>query len=73
MLYHSAYLQVIVKHPRGWDYILAQELHLVAHLPALTQDSEAFVRRAAFEVMVCLVRDRTYGAVMMEAGAEAVR
>ncbi|KAF9899854.1 BRCA1-associated ATM activator 1 [Lobosporangium transversale] len=50
----------IMRHPQGWKRMCGKNLdeRLSSQLPSLIQDSEAFVRRAVLEAMICLVTER---------------
>lgn len=52
----------------GWDYIQQHKVSrdLAGKLPSLLHDTEAFVRRAALDAIICLVRNRSCQGMTME-------
>ncbi|KAG0056112.1 hypothetical protein BGZ83_006373 [Gryganskiella cystojenkinii] len=64
--------EVIMRDPRGWKGMCEKNLdeRLSAQLPTLIRDSEAFVRRAVLEAMICLVSERESGTVLMVNGTD---
>lgn len=52
----------------GWDYVQQHKVarDLAAKLPNLLYDTEAFVRRAAIDAIVCLVQYRSCQGMAME-------
>ncbi|KAF9408419.1 BRCA1-associated ATM activator 1 [Podila epigama] len=62
----------IMRDARGWKGMRASQLEdrLSRQLPVLIRDSEAFVRRAVLEVMICLVSERESGTVLMVNGTD---
>ncbi|KAG0291064.1 BRCA1-associated ATM activator 1, partial [Dissophora globulifera] len=64
--------ETVMRDARGWKAMCAQNLdeRLSGQLPSLIRDSEAFVRRAVLEAMVCLVSERESGTVLMVNGTD---
>lgn len=52
----------------GWDYIQQHTAsrELSSKLPNLLYDTEAFVRRAAIDTIICLVRNRSCQGMTIE-------
>lgn len=61
-----------MRDPRGWNGMREKNLEerLSAQLPSLIRDSEAFVRRAVLEAMICLVSERESGVILMVNGTD---
>ncbi|KAF9143504.1 BRCA1-associated ATM activator 1 [Mortierella sp. GBA39] len=59
--------EIIMRDHRGWNGMHEKNLEerLSAQLPSLIRDSEAFVRRAVLEAMICLVSERESGVILM--------
>ncbi|KAF9109273.1 BRCA1-associated ATM activator 1 [Mortierella sp. AM989] len=53
-------LETVMRDSRGWKGMCSKNLdeRLSGQLPLLIKDSEAFVRRAVLEAMICLVSER---------------
>ncbi|KAF8945987.1 BRCA1-associated ATM activator 1 [Haplosporangium gracile] len=64
--------EIIMRDPRGWNGMREKNLEgrLSAQLPSLIRDSEAFVRRAVLEAMICLVSERESGVILMVNGTD---
>ncbi|KAF9909162.1 BRCA1-associated ATM activator 1 [Linnemannia zychae] len=64
--------EIIMRDPRGWNGMCEKNLEerLSAQLPSLIRDSEAFVRRAVLEAMICLVSERESGIILMVNGTD---
>ncbi|KAI1319926.1 BRCA1-associated ATM activator 1 [Mortierella claussenii] len=62
--------ETVMRDSRGWKEMCDKVLdeRLSAQLPSLIQDSEAFVRRAVLEAMICLVTERDSGTIVMVHG-----
>ncbi|KAG0225897.1 hypothetical protein BGW42_004051 [Actinomortierella wolfii] len=64
----------VMRHRRGWaamsDPQVRLEERLSAQLPGLIRDSEAFVRRAVLDAMICLVKEREAGSVLLVNGTD---
>lgn len=58
----------MVKCKGGWDYIQEHQVSkdLAGKLPSMLYDSEAFVRRAGLDAIICLVRNRSCAGMTME-------
>lgn len=59
--------EIVMRDSRGWKGMGAKQLEerFSQQLPELIRDSEAFVRRAVLEAMICLVSERESGTVLM--------
>ncbi|KAG0030029.1 BRCA1-associated ATM activator 1 [Podila clonocystis] len=59
--------ETVMRDSRGWKGMGAKQLEerFSQQLPGLIRDSEAFVRRAVLEAMICLVSERESGTVLM--------
>ncbi|KAF9208541.1 BRCA1-associated ATM activator 1 [Podila verticillata] len=59
--------ETVMRDSRGWKGMGAKQLEdrFSQQLPELIRDSEAFVRRAVLEAMICLVSERESGTVLM--------
>ncbi|KAF9314308.1 BRCA1-associated ATM activator 1 [Podila horticola] len=59
--------ETVMRDTRGWKGMGAKQLEerFSQQLPELIRDSEAFVRRAVLEAMICLVSERESGTVLM--------
>jgi len=64
--------EIVMRDSRGWNGMCLKSLdkRLSGQLPALIRDSEAFVRRAVLDAMVCLVSERESGSVLMVNGTD---
>ncbi|KAF9108723.1 BRCA1-associated ATM activator 1 [Mortierella sp. GBA35] len=64
--------EIVMRDPRGWNGMQEKNLEerLSAQLPSLIRDSEAFVRRAVLEAMICLVSERESGVILMVNGTD---
>ncbi|CAO3569980.1 unnamed protein product [Mortierella alpina] len=64
--------EIVMRESRGWNGMCLKSLdkRLSGQLPALIRDSEAFVRRAVLDAMVCLVSERESGSVLMVNGTD---
>ncbi|KAI8596652.1 armadillo-type protein [Dissophora ornata] len=62
--------EIVMHDSRGWKGMCLKNLdeRLSIQLPSLIRDSEAFVRRAVLEAMICLVSERESGTVLMVNG-----
>lgn len=51
----------MMKCKEGWDYIQQHKVSrdLAGKLPSLLYDTEAFVRRATLDAIICLVENRS--------------
>ncbi|CAG8544343.1 22072_t:CDS:10 [Dentiscutata erythropus] len=60
-------IKSIVRRSDGWNYIVSHNLHvqIVSKLPLMMKDTEALVRRAVMELMVCLIIERGCGAILL--------
>ncbi|CAG8549537.1 4863_t:CDS:10 [Ambispora gerdemannii] len=60
-------IQAIICHSEGWQTILSKNLKesIASELPQLMKDTEAFVRRALMDLMVCLIVERECGAILL--------
>lgn len=58
----------MIKHDEGWCYIQRHEQSktLLKKLPSLLHDSEAFVRRAGLDTIICLAQYRSCQGINME-------
>jgi hypothetical protein len=58
----------MMKCKEGWNYIQQHEAsrELSSKLPSLLYDTEAFVRRATLDAIVCLVHNRSCQGMTME-------
>ncbi|KAI9365601.1 armadillo-type protein [Pilaira anomala] len=63
-------LSSMIKHDEGWCYIQRHEQSktLLKKLPSLLHDSEAFVRRAGLDTIICLAQYRLCQGINMEMG-----
>jgi hypothetical protein len=52
---------MMMKCKEGWDYIQQHKVSrdLASKLPSLLYDTEAFVRRATLDAIICLVENRS--------------
>ncbi|KAF9327172.1 BRCA1-associated ATM activator 1 [Podila minutissima] len=59
--------ETVMRDARGWKGMGTKRLEerFSQQLPELIRDSEAFVRRAVLEAMICLVSERESGTVLM--------
>ncbi|KAI8360399.1 armadillo-type protein [Mortierella sp. GBAus27b] len=64
--------EIVMHDARGWKGMCSKNLdeRLSGHLPSLIRDSEAFVRRAVLEAMICLVSERESGTILMINGTD---
>ncbi|KAF9585107.1 BRCA1-associated ATM activator 1 [Lunasporangiospora selenospora] len=64
--------EIIMRDARGWKNMCSEglEARLSTQLPILIRDSEAFVRRAVLEAMICLVSERESGIILMVNGTD---
>ncbi|KAF9961074.1 BRCA1-associated ATM activator 1 [Mortierella alpina] len=64
--------EIVMRDSRGWNGMCLKSLdkRLSGQLPALIRDSEAFVRRAVLDAMVCLVSERESGSILMVNGTD---
>ncbi|KAF9180023.1 BRCA1-associated ATM activator 1 [Haplosporangium sp. Z 767] len=64
--------EIVMRDSRGWRGMCAKNLEerLSSQLPSLIRDSEAFVRRAVLEAMICLVGERESGTILMVNGTD---
>ncbi|KAF9967129.1 BRCA1-associated ATM activator 1 [Mortierella alpina] len=64
--------EIVMRDSRGWNGMCLKNLdkRLSGQLPALVRDSEAFVRRAVLDAMVCLVSERESGSILMVNGTD---
>ncbi|KAF9573832.1 BRCA1-associated ATM activator 1 [Mortierella alpina] len=64
--------EIVMRDSRGWNGMCSKSLdkRLSGQLPALVRDSEAFVRRAVLDAMVCLVSERESGSILMVNGTD---
>ncbi|KAG0329114.1 hypothetical protein BG004_002398, partial [Podila humilis] len=64
--------ETIMRDSRGWKGMCIKQLEsrFSRQLPELIRDSEAFVRRAVLEAMICLVGERESGTVLMVNGTD---
>ncbi|KAF9438919.1 hypothetical protein BGZ76_002918, partial [Entomortierella beljakovae] len=65
-------LEVVMRDSRGWKGMCQKNLdeRLSSRLPSLIRDSEAFVRRAVLEAMICLVSERDSASIIMVHGTD---
>ncbi|KAF9163936.1 hypothetical protein DFQ26_002008 [Actinomortierella ambigua] len=67
-------LELVMRNRFGWaamsDPAVRMEERLSAQLPELIRDSEAFVRRAVVDAMICLVKEREAGTVLLVNGTD---
>ncbi|KAI7908207.1 armadillo-type protein [Cokeromyces recurvatus] len=61
-------LQMMMMCEEGWGYIQQHQIsrNLAAKLPSLLYDTEAIVRRAALDAIICLVKNRSCQGMKME-------
>ncbi|KAG0007122.1 BRCA1-associated ATM activator 1 [Modicella reniformis] len=64
--------ETVMRDSRGWKGMCSKNLdeRLSVKLPSLIRDSEAFVRRAVLEAMICLVSERESGTILMINGTD---
>ncbi|KAG0214486.1 BRCA1-associated ATM activator 1 [Mortierella sp. GBA30] len=64
--------EMIMRDSRGWNGMCLKSLdkRLSGQLPSLIRDSEAFVRRAVLDAMICLVSERESGTILMVNGTD---
>ncbi|KAF9975506.1 hypothetical protein BGZ73_000858 [Actinomortierella ambigua] len=66
--------ELAMRNRSGWsamtDPTVRLEERLSAQLPHLIRDSEAFVRRAVLDAMICLVKEREAGSVLLVNGTD---
>ncbi|KAK3808483.1 MAG: armadillo-type protein [Benniella sp.] len=64
--------ETVMRDARGWKGMCSKNLdeRLSGQLPSLIRDSEAFVRRAVLEAMICLVSERESGTILMINGTD---
>ncbi|CAG8816689.1 42262_t:CDS:10 [Gigaspora margarita] len=60
-------IKSIVRCSDGWNYIVSHSLHIqiASKLPLMMKDTEALVRRAVMELMICLIIERGCGAILL--------
>ncbi|RHZ52794.1 hypothetical protein Glove_457g48 [Diversispora epigaea] len=60
-------IQLIIRRSSGWQYIMSQNLQekISSQLPFMIRDTEAFVRRAVMELMICLISERECGSILL--------
>ncbi|CAG8449693.1 1905_t:CDS:10 [Diversispora eburnea] len=58
---------LIIRRSDGWQYIMSQNLQekISSQLPFMIKDTEAFVRRAVMELMICLISERECGSLLL--------
>ncbi|KAF8976827.1 BRCA1-associated ATM activator 1 [Entomortierella lignicola] len=63
-------LETVMRDSRGWKGMCSKNLdeRLSSQLPSLIKDSEAFVRRAVLEAMICLASERGSATIIMVHG-----
>ncbi|KAG0017534.1 BRCA1-associated ATM activator 1 [Entomortierella chlamydospora] len=63
-------LEAVMRDSRGWKGMCSKNLdeRLSSQLPSLIKDSEAFVRRAVLEAMICLASERDSATIIMVHG-----
>ncbi|CAG8532949.1 30_t:CDS:10 [Ambispora leptoticha] len=61
-------VQAIIRHSEGWQNILSKNLKesIALELPQLMKDTEAFVRRALMDLMICLIVERECGEILLD-------
>ncbi|CAJ0844341.1 3385_t:CDS:10, partial [Entrophospora sp. SA101] len=60
-------IQSIIRCQSSWQYFASKNLHekITSELPFMMKDSEAFVRRAAMELLISLIVERKYGSMLL--------
>ncbi|RIA87613.1 armadillo-type protein [Glomus cerebriforme] len=58
----------IIRNPKGWQYVVSGRMQedIALKLPSMMRDSEAFVRRAVMELMVCFIVERDCGTILLD-------